>query len=336
MEALLSQVQKDRLFLASGETHPDLSARIAENMGVELGKVELRTHPNTEQYVRYEDSVRGKHVVIIQPHAPANGRSVNDSLHQHLEMINAAKLASASHITALAINLAGARQDRKTKGREGVSVALNLRMLEVAGASRLVTVDLHSPQSLSAFSGQYDHLTAQPLLRKALGEQIEGDKERYVVVSPDSGRSKLSERTAQELGVDIMYLAKTRDRDNSSLVKHQSRVPNVDGRTCFMIDDMIDTAGTIQSAAETLYNSGAERIVTAATHGWFSDPAIERLQASPIDQIIITDTLPIDIARHELGDRLTVVSVAGMVANALGEIITEGSVSRIFDGLNYI
>ncbi|MES2970777.1 MAG: ribose-phosphate pyrophosphokinase [Patescibacteria group bacterium] len=336
IDTTLPSQYREKLFLASGETHSGLSMRIADAMGLKLGGVILRTHPNTEQYVRYEESVRGKHVMAIQPHARTKDRSVSDALHQHLEMIYAAKLASAAQITAVAPNLAGARQDRQSKGRESVSIALTLLMLKLAGASRVVTVDLHSPQTLPVFDGPCDHLTAQPLLRESVRTRIVGDPAGYVVVSPDIGHSKMAEHHAQALGVEVIHMTKTRDPHDSTKIIRQSKVHGVNGRTCFIIDDILDTAGTLQSAAESLHNSGASRIVTAATHGWFSDPAIERLKNSPIDEIFITDTMPVDTAQEELGSQLQVVSVSGMIAHALREIVVEGSVSEIFQDQNHM
>ncbi len=224
----------EKLFLTSGEAHPDLAKRIAESMGVGLGRVMLRTHPNTEQYVRYEESVRGQHVMIVQPHARTGSMSVNGSLHQHLEMIYAAKLASAKEITAVAPNLAGARQDRQAKGRESVSAALNLRMLKLAGATRIVTVDLHSPQTLPVFDGPTDHLTAQPLLRETLRKLIVGDPDNYVVISPDIGHSKTSARHAQALGLDVVHMNKTRDPQDPTKIIRQEKVLEVADRTCLI------------------------------------------------------------------------------------------------------
>ncbi len=329
----LSNQQKEGLFLASGDTHPELATAIAQNMGMALGPVELRQHPNGEPYVRYEESVRGKHVMVIQPHAPANGRSVSDSFHQHLEMIYAAKLASADSITAVSPNLAGARQDKKSRGRESVSIAVTLRAMHMVGASRIVTVDLHTPQSLAIFDGPHDHLPTLPLLSAELAARMTGNEDDYVMVAPDEGRSKRAEAYAAKLGIDSIQIPKKKSMGSGDLAKitRQPSVDGVDGRTCFLIDDMIDTAGTIGTAADVLRNSGAENIYVAATHGWFSGPAVELLKASPIKQIIVTDTIPLNGAQHELGSQLKVISVAGMVANALKEIATGGSVSTLYD-----
>lgn len=331
--------QRESLFIGTGETHPELAAGIAECMGLELGPIELRTHPNTEQYIRYEESVREKHVILIQPHAPVNGKSVADSLHQHLEMIFAARLASAAQITAVPINLAGARQDRKARGRESPSVALNLRAMQLAGASRIVTVDLHSPQSQLIFDGPFDHLTAQPLLRKAVKRHMKGAPEDYVMVSPDTGHSKASELHARALGIGLINMTKIRDpKDPTTIIRpdKDTGIEEVDGRTCIIIDDLLDTAGTLVSAAEVLHSSGAKRILTAATHGWFSPPALERIEDSPIDKIIVSDSLPSAQAAHaELADRIEIVQLKGMIGSALTRIVEGSSVSEIFNNENY-
>ncbi len=332
----LSPRQKNKLVLVGGETHPQLSADIAKRMGLELGKITLRTHPNTELYARYDESIRGKHVIIMQPHAPNEGRSVSDSLHQHLEMIYAAKLASASQITAVSPNLAGTRQDRKAKGRESISAALNIKMLEMAGASRIVTVDLHAPQTQAIFDKPFDHITAQPLLRAAMKRKMTGDIQDYVVVSPDVGHSKISQEHAKKLGVAVLHLDKMRDPSDPTKVSHDSHVEGVEGKTCLIFDDMIDTAGTITSAAQSVHTSGAADVLVAATHAWFSGPAVDRIKDSPISQTIVTDTIPVDRPKAELGDALHVVTVADIVARTLYEIVTEGSVSEVFHEENYI
>jgi ribose-phosphate pyrophosphokinase len=331
----LSPAQKEQLAVVTGDTHPQLAINIAGEMGVELMPVELRFHADTEPYVRYEESVRGKHVIVVQTHGAVDGRSVSDSLHQQLALIDAARLSSAASITALSPNLAGARQDRKSKPRESVLAGLNLRMMRLAGANDLVTMDVHSPATLTAFNGPAENLTAQPLLREELQELITQDPADSVVVSPDVGHSKDAQRHAARLGLGVVHMIKERDPKDPTRIIRPEKVDGVEGKTCFMIDDMIDTFGTLDSAAYVLRESGAVAIYAAATHGIFSGPGLERAQGSSIDRIYVTDTLPQALARNALQDRLRVVSVAPKIAQSLEHMISGGSVSEIFEGQNY-
>lgn len=326
----LSPEEKAGIFIVGGATHPELAESIARSMGMELNDADIGWHPSGDPYVRYEDNVRGKHAFLIQSHARSNeGESVSDAFHQHQEMVNAAMLASASHITVVAPILAGARQDRRSRGRESISIMTTLRTLKALGATSVVAVDLHTLQSSVAFDGPFEPLPAKPLLQDALEREIEGDRQDYVLVAPDAGRAKLTEAYGRDMSLEVVDMPKHRDGDE---VKYPDRIDGVGGRTCLVIDDMIDTAGTIVGAAKVLRNSGADRIVTAATHGIFSDPAVERLADSPIDQIIITDTVPTASAQEGLGERLKVVSIAGKVADSLVQIATNGSVSGVYNG----
>jgi ribose-phosphate pyrophosphokinase len=331
----LSPEQRNHIYVASGSTHPELAQEIARFMGLELGPVQRKRFPNSEQYVRYEDSVRGDHVFAIQTLAAADGRSVNDSLMELMLMVDAAKRASASEITVVAPYMAYSRQDRKARGREPISAAAVIRMLQSAGADRLVSVDMHSPQTQATFNGPFDHLTAEGLIQAALKSEIGTNNEAYVIVSPDGGRAKVAEDYAEVLEVDVVHMPKSRDRHDSSKITRPSHIDGVDGRTTLLVDDMIDTAGTLASAAEALKKSGAKRIIVAATHGLFSYPALDRLKAAPIDEIIVTDTVPLADAREVLGNRLHVLSSAPLIAEALTEIAIHGSVSKIFKDRNH-
>lgn len=327
----IPEALKDGVYLASGDTHPQLAGAIATEMQLKLGAITLYPHANTEPYVRLDESVRGKQVIIVQPHGRTPNQSVSDSFHQQLEMLNAAYLASAAHIIAVSPSLAGARQDRKVQGRESVSIGLNLQLMETAHANRIVTVDLHSPQSLAAFRGQYDHLSAQPLLRSEMAKLMVDDLSAYVVVSPDIGHAGFASRNADAMGIEMIPVRKRRGPDGQTF-RPDTRIDGVQDRTVFMFDDMIDTAGTIGTAAQVLQASQAAKIFVGATHGWFSEPALERLQESPIDSVFITDSLPIDTAVYEaLGERLRVLSIAPMIGAALTEIVTNGSVSEMFE-----
>jgi ribose-phosphate pyrophosphokinase len=331
----LSLKQRQSIYLASGSTHTKLAEDVARFMGIELGLVERKQFPNTEQYVRYGDSVRGDHVFIVQALAASDGRSVNDSLMELMLMIDAARRSSASEITIVAPYMAYSRQDRKARGREPISAATVIRMLQSAGADRLVSIDMHSAQTQATFYGPFDHLTAEPLLREALSDRVGTEYDEFVVVSPDGGRAKVAEDYAGRLNIDVVHMPKSRDKHDSSKITRPDFIHEVEGRTCLLIDDMIDTAGTLVSAAVVLKNSGASRIIVCATHGLFSPPALERLRDAPIDEIIVTDTVPLDKAQEMLGNRLTILSSAQIIGRALSEIATHGSVSKIFNDRNH-
>jgi len=332
----LSPKRKKRLVVVSGGVHPELGTEIAASMGVELGEVALSEFYNGEQYVRYPESVRGKDVMVIQSQVRANGFSVNDAIMQQRLMIHAARLASAREITAVAPIMAYARQDRKSKGREPISIALQMRDLATAGAKRIVTVDLHSPQSQAIHDDPFDHLTAQPMLRKLVTREVVGERDRdgFVAVAADAGGGKAVEVVAKKMGVDALLMSKS-NRTKKGSVEHRSRYPEVDGRVCTIFDDQIATAGTIRSAADTLHDSGASEIYVAATHGYFTGSAYEWLLDSPIDRLYVTDTIPLDEAQAALGDMLQVVPIAGMIGRALIEIAKEGSVSKLFGDENH-
>lgn len=323
------------LYLASGSSHHDLASLTAKAMGISLGDVERRMFPNTELYVRYGESVRGKHVFAIQSLAVSEGRSVNDSFMELMIMVDAAKRASASEITVVAPYMAYGRQDRKAKGREPISAATVIRALQSAGADRIVSVDMHSAQTQATFNGPFDHLTAEPLIQAALKKRVKENPSQFIVVSPDGGRAKIAEEYAQELNVPVAHMTKSRDRSDSSKIKRPDTITGVEGLTCLMIDDMIDTAGTLVSAAETLKRSGASKIIACATHGLFSNPALTRLKDSPIDELIVTNTIPMGEAKKVLGKRLEILSIAPLLAQTLSEIASRGSVSKIFNDRNY-
>lgn len=331
----IDPAQYARTYVASGSIHVQLAQQTSDEMGIELGNVERRMFPNTELYVRYSDSIRGKHVFIIQSLAAVDGWSVNDAFMETLIMVDAAKRASASEITVVVPYLAYGRQDRKARGREPISAAAVIRSLQSAGADRIVSVDMHSAQTQATFNGPFDHLTAETIIQSALEERVKENYDDFVVVSPDGGRAKIAEDYAHELGVNVVHMTKSRDREDSSKIKRPELIAGVDGKTCLMIDDIIDTAGTLVSAAETLKRSGAARIITCATHGIFSSPALERLDAAPIDEIIVANTVPLGEAKKVLGDKLDVLSIAPILAQTLTEIATRGSVSKIFNDRNY-
>ncbi len=311
--------------LVSGRAHPVLAEQIAANLGVALGEANLREFANGEIHCRYDGSIRGCDVFIVQTHCGP----VNDSLMEQLIMVDAAKRASAKRITAVCPYYGYSRQDRKATGREPITAKLVADLLSVAGADRVVSVDLHSGQIQGFFDVPFDHLTAAPVLEGYLRDRLDGD---VVVVAPDAGRVKVAERYSQHLGCDLALVHKTRPRGAANKVEARHVVGDVRGRHCVLIDDMIDTAGTICAAAELLREEGAADIWAMATHALLSDPAIDRLKSSPISRVVVTDTLPIGA---DLGfDKLVVLSVAQIIADAIDAVFEDTSVSEIFGGDN--
>ena len=319
-------IPKKRLELYSGSAHPQLGHDIAGHLGVELGEPNLKRFANGEIHCRYNESVRGTDVFIVQTHA----EPVNDSIMEQLIMIDAAKRASAKRITAVCPFYGYARQDRKASGREPITAKLVADFLRVAGANRIVSVDLHSGQIQGFFDGPVDHLTAMhPLLTNYVRDSIDGD---VVIVSPDAGRVKVAERFSQHVDADLAFVAKRRPRGAMHQVQALDVVGDVAGRVCVLVDDMIDTAGTICAAAEQLVDHGAADVYAMATHAVLSDPAIDRLKNSSISKVIVTNTLPLEDDR--LIDKIEVLSVAQIIADALDAVFEDTSVSEIFGGEN--
>lgn len=335
----LSEEEAAGIFLAGGSANPELNARIASKLGCELGAVTLRTHPNGETYTRYETSVRNKDVYIIQPHIRYSGRSVNDAIWEQSMLASGARSSSARSITAVVPHVGYGRQERMSREREAIAAGMVLQQLKFFGVGGIVTIDMHSSAVQGVFSGPFDHLSAQSLLRCGMRETIEEagySLDDCAVVAPDAGASKLASEHRKKLGTGIIHLAKSRDANDSQIISREQRVPEAEGRVCLLFDDMIDTAGTLVTAADALRNSGALAVFAAATHGIFSDPAISRLQNSVVDKIIVTDTHTTSIAQYELGNRLRVLSVAPMIANTLKMIIRGGSVSEVIKYQNQL
>ncbi|MHB8263876.1 MAG: ribose-phosphate diphosphokinase [Acidimicrobiales bacterium] len=318
-------VSRRRLALVSGRSHPALAAEVALNMGVELLEAHLREFANGEMHCRYASSMRGTDVFIIQTHS----RNVNDSLMEQLIMIDAAKRASAKHITAICPYYGYSRQDRKSTGREPITAKLVADMLQVAGADRVVSVDLHSGQIQGFFDIPFDHLTALPVLEAEL-RRLDGDG--LVVVAPDAGRVKVAERYGQHLGADLAVVHKRRPRGSVNEVEALQVVGDVEGRRCVIVDDMIDTAGTICAAAELLVDRGALEVWAMATHPVLSDPAMQRLEKSVISKVVVTNTLP--ISGEKMIAKVRIVSVAKLIADAIEAVFQDTSVSEIFGGDN--
>ena len=323
-------VTNKKLYLVSGRTYKPLAENIAKELGVKLGDPNLAEFANGEIHCRFSESIRGCDVFIIQTHSQSDGASINDSLMEQLIMVDAARRASAKRITIVCPFYGYGRQDRKASGREPITAKLVANLFKEAGASRLVGVDLHSGQIQGFFDGPVDHLTAMPVLVEELAS-LKGD---LTIVSPDAGRVKVAERYAMTLGAELAIVHKRRSHTSFNTVEAREVVGDVSGRICVLVDDMIDTAGTICSAAEQLAERGASQIVAATTHGVFSGPASERLANSPIEKIVVTDTLPLP---EEIKiDGIEVVSVAPLIAEAIRAVFEDTSVSEIFDGNNLV
>jgi ribose-phosphate pyrophosphokinase len=324
----METVTTKKLHLFSGRHNAALAEAIAHNLDEPLSQANLAKFANGEDHCRFNESIRGSDVFLIQSHGAVEDRSINDAVMEQLIMVDAAKRASAKRITVVMPFYGYSRQDRKSEGREPVTARLVADLMACAGAQRLISVDLHSGQIQGFFDGPVDHLTAAPVLVKHLSNW--GDD--LVVVSPDAGRVKVAERYANQLQADLAIVHKRRLKGVKNEVEAKDVVGEVDGRSCILIDDMIDTAGTICSAAELLKERGATSVLAAATHGVFSGPAIDRLKNAPIDKVVVTDTLPIPPEKQM--DKLEVLSVASIIADAIRAVFEDTSVSEIFDGQN--
>ena len=316
------------LYLVAGSATRALAEEIAHELSVNLGNPNVAEFANGEVHVRFGESVRGSDVFIVQTHAAYEGRSLNDSIMEQLIMVDAAKRASAKRITVVCPFYGYARQDRKATGREPITARLLADLFETAGAKRMVSVDLHSGQIQGFFNGPVDHLTAMPVLLDALAEYGED----IVMVSPDTGRVKVAEKYAQALHCDIAFVYKSRRKDAKNVVEAKEVIGEVEGRTCVLIDDMIDTGGTIVAAADLLIERGAHKVIAACTHGVFSGPAIDRIKTSAIERVLCTNTLPLPSEKQI--DKIEQLSVAPIIGRAIDAVFRDESVSEIFGGNN--
>lgn len=320
----ISATTKKNLVLVSGRAHPELAEQVAQEIGTELVPTEARTFANGEIYARYGDSVRGSDVFVIQAHP----YPINEWLMEQLIMVDALKRASAKRITVVAPFYPYARQDKKGRGREPISARLVADLYKAAGADRIMSVDLHAAQIQGFFDGPVDHLFAMPVLLEHFKKQL--DPKTLTVVSPDMGRVRVADIWSDKLGAPLAIIHKRRDPRVPNQVSVHEIVGEVEGRVCLLVDDMIDTGRTIAKAAEALKKAGALGVVVAATHAVFSDPATEVLQTDFIDQVVVTDTLPLAADKH--WDRLTVLPIAPLIGRAIREVFEDGSVTSMFDG----
>lgn len=317
-----------KLHVVAGRATQELAGEICAELDVRMGTPNIAEFANGEIHVKYGESIRGSDVFIVQTHTEWDGRSINDQIMEHLIMVDAAKRASAKRITAVAPFYGYSRQDRKASGREPITARLIADLFQAAGADRLISVDLHSGQIQGFFDGPVDHLTAMPVLVDYLAD-LKGSDD-MVIVSPDAGRMKVAERYTDLLDADLAYVHKRRSTEEKNTVEAKEIIGEVAGRCCVLIDDMIDTGGTICAAAELLHEYDAARIIIATTHGVFSGPAIDRLKNAPVETVLITDTLPLPSEKH--ADKITVLSVAPIIAKAISAVFEDTSVSEIFHG----
>ncbi len=313
-----------RLVIVSGRAHMALAEEVAELLSTKLLPTTAYDFANGETFVRYEESVRGVDAFVIQSHASG----INNWVMEQLLMVDALKRASAKRITVVAPFFPYARQDKKHKGREPISARLMTDLSKVAGADRLMSVDLHTPQIQGFFDGPVDHLWALPTLADYVASKYEADN--LTVVSPDSGRVRVADIWAERLGTPLAIIHKRRDPDRPNQVEAHELVGDVKGRVCLLVDDMIDTGGTIVAAAQALKNNGASKVIVAATHAVFSHPAVERLSAGVVDEVVVTNTLP--ITKDKDFAQLTVLSIAPLIAAAISAVFGDDSVNKLFPG----
>ncbi len=321
----MKKTTEKNLMVFSGRAHPQLSLEVAEMLGTGLVPTSAYEFANSEIYVRYEESVRGCDAFVIQSHTAP----INEWIMEHLIMVDALKRASAKRITVVLPFYGYARQDKKHRGREPISARLMADLFKTAGADRLIAVDLHADQIQGFFDGPVDHLMAMPILADYVKERY--GEQQLAVVSPDAGRIKVAEEWSRRLGgAPLAFIHKTRDVSRPNEVTVNRVVGQVKDRICILVDDMIDTGGTITKAADAIMAEGAAGVVIVATHAILSGPAVDRLKNCGAHEVIVTNTLPIPPDREF--DELTVLSIAPLVSRAIREVFEDGSVTSLFDG----
>ena len=326
VSAILEGKPDKNLILVTGRTHPKLAAEVAEQLGIDVLETTAYDFANGEMYVRYTESVRGADVFVLQSHAAP----INQSIMEQLIMIDALKRASARSITAVGPLLGYSRQDKKHRGREPISCRLMFDLLKTAGADRIMSVDLHAAQSQGFFDGPVDHLIAMPVLVDYIRDRFSNQLDNVAVVSPDAGRIRVAEQWAQRLGGGpLAFVHKTRDITRPNQAVANRVVGDVEGKDCVLVDDLIDTAGTIAGACSVLKDAGAKSVTVVATHGVLSGPAVERLKNSGAREVVLTDTVP--IPEEKRWDGLTVLSIAPLLASAIRAVFEDGSVAELFD-----
>src|SRR5271154_4903494 len=313
-----------KMMLFGGRAYPELATEVADCMGVELAPALLYDFANGEIMVRFLESVRGCDAFVLQSHTSP----INQWIMEQLIMVDALKRASAKRITVVMPFFGYARQDKKSRGREPISARLIADLFATAGADRLMAVDLHTAQIQGFFDGPVDHLFALSILATYIEKKL--DVSRVTGVAPDAGRVRVCERWTGRLGCPLAIIHKRRDPDVANQVRMFEVVGQVAGRTCILVDDMIDTGATIAKAAEALFDQGAAQVIATATHGVLSGSAVDILKNSRISEVIITNTLP--VPQEKRFDKLTVLSIAPLLARAISEVFSDGSVTSLFDG----
>jgi ribose-phosphate pyrophosphokinase len=320
----ITTTSEKRMVLISGRAHPDLATEVASALGVDMVPTEALDFANGEIYVRFGESVRGCDAFVIQSHCAP----INQWIMEQLLMVDALKRASAKRITVIVPFYGYARQDKKHRGREPISARLVADLFKTAGANRLMSVDLHTAQIQGFFDGPVDHLWALPLLADYVRGRV--DRSRLTIVSPDAGRVRVADLWSDRLAAPLAIIHKRRDPKVPNQVRVHEVVGEVANRTCLLVDDMIDTGGTITQAADALFDNGASEVIVASTHAVLSGPAVDRLKNSRISEVIVTNTLP--IGEERIFPQLTVLSIAPMIARAIREVFDDGSVTSLFDG----
>jgi ribose-phosphate pyrophosphokinase len=323
----LERAPQKRLMVVSGRSHRELAEKIAGKLGCELGQLELKTFADGETYVRFAESVRGADMFIVQ----TASRPIDQNLVELLIMVNAAKLASAKRITAVVPWFFYARQDKKSRPREPITAKLVADMLQVAGVDRVLTMDLHAGQVQGFFNIPVDHMTAVPMFAQHIRDLLGPDVDR-VAVAPDTGRAKLAGKFAEMIGGDLVVLNKERPGHNEARVT--AVIGEVEGKVAVMTDDIIDTAGTLCAGAEALKEAGASRVIACGTHALFNGPALERIENSVLDSVIVTDTVPVDPISKP--DKVEILSISGILAETIQNVFADDSVSAIFAGENQL
>jgi ribose-phosphate pyrophosphokinase len=320
-----------RLMVAPGRASRELGGKIAHRLGVAPTDAGLKTFSDGEVYCRYEESIRGADIFIVQSVCGSEREdlTVNDALMELLLMVHAAKHASAHRIIAVTPWYGYSRQDKKSAPREPISARLMAELLEVAGIDRLVTMDLHAGQVQGFFSRPVDHMTAMPILTQFVLDRLRG--EELVIIAPDAGRVKLVRKFAQKVGAPYALLEKERPAQQVAEIGYV--IGDVKGKTAIIVDDIIDTGGTLSAAAQTVLDEGAESVYAVATHGVFSGEAFETLAASPLAGIVVTDTVPL---RENAPGLITQLTCTDILTDSIRRIFLDDSVSDIFAGENQL
>ncbi len=329
MNRVANRVGKGRsIQLLAGRTHPKLAKDVSERLGIPLSDIVVENFANGEIRLRVNESLRGNDVFILQSHYG----DINEAIMEQLMMIDAAKRASARSITAVCPFLGYARQDRKSSGREPIGARLVIDMLTAAGADRIMSVDLHSGQIQGFFDGPFDHLIAMPVFKNYIRDNF--DMNEVVMVAPDAGRVKMAQRYSTSLGSELAIIHKHRSKTEKNVAEARYLIGDVKGKICLTVDDMIDTAGTICTAADLLLKQGAKEVHGFSTHGVFSDPALQRLKDSAFTKVVVTDTLPAPV--NDADGKIEVLTIAPLIADAIAAIYADESVSALFEGDNQI